>query len=48
MNIVSDVLEVYASDKSCLENQGSHVWPMGSISRNLSNKEMIEVGKTWM
>ncbi|XP_038945503.1 zinc finger protein 157 isoform X5 [Rattus norvegicus] len=36
------VLEVYTPDESCLENPESHMWPVGSISRNLSNKEMIE------
>ena len=44
-NIVSGVLEVYTPDESCLENPESHMWPMGSIGRDLSNKEMIEVGK---
>ncbi|XP_052610287.1 zinc finger protein OBI1-like isoform X5 [Peromyscus californicus insignis] len=36
------VLEVYAPDKSCLENLESRMWPVGSISRNLSNREMLE------
>ncbi|KAL1765583.1 zinc finger protein OZF-like isoform X1, partial [Sigmodon hispidus] len=36
------VLEVYASDKNCLENPENHVWPVGSISRNLSSREILE------
>ena len=37
------VLEVYTPNESCLENAESRMWPVGSINRNLSNKEMIEV-----
>lgn len=43
-NIISGVLEVYTPEESCLDNSESHIWPVGSISRDLSNKEMIEVG----
>ncbi|XP_051018075.1 zinc finger protein 25-like [Acomys russatus] len=39
---IPGVLEVYAPDKNYLENPESHGWPVGSIGRNLSNKEMIE------